>query len=63
MDPGRQRQQATSTAAIHVLVHTVHGGTSVTLLLLFVSCACSMQCVPLYDTLGENAIDFILNNA
>jgi hypothetical protein len=26
-------------------------------------CACSMQCVPLYDTLGENAIDFILNNA
>jgi hypothetical protein len=25
-------------------------------------CACSMQCVPLYDTLGENAIEFIMNH-
>jgi hypothetical protein len=32
----------------------------VTLCLLL--CACSMECVPLYDTLGENAIEFIMNH-
>lgn len=24
---------------------------------------CSIECVPLYDTLGENAIEYILNHA
>ena len=27
------------------------------------ACVCSIECVPLYDTLGENAIDYILHHA
>jgi len=34
------------------------GGT----LVCVTPCHFSMQCVPLYDTLGENAIEFVMNH-